>query len=148
MVAVFAASPACFSQPPVPLSPGLYEVTTETLLPNLREALRYATTRVRQCLGPRQPASLFPLLAHRSFAGCTLADPPSSVGEATYVLVCANPEVASGTASFYLAPGRFSAVLEVKMGGKNMTFSQRVHGPRLRACAAGPERADSLEGGS
>ena len=95
-------------------------------MPHLEENLRYATTRERRCLRGDELAALFSVLQHPSLAGCALA------GER---LVCARPEVATGSVRLDEAPGRISGVLEVKMGGKNMTFEQRVDAVRLGDCA-------------
>lgn len=119
---------------PVALAPGEYELTTETVLPHLEEALRYATTRTRQCLQAPEATDLFPLLRHQAFTGCTLASDAKAGDGLHYSLQCRNPEAASGSAVFELDGSRISAVLELKMGGKNMTLSQRLHGPRLGPC--------------
>ena len=102
---------------------GAYDITASTDMPHLEENLRYATVRERRCV--REVASFFPILEHPSLEGCTLA------GD---VLVCASPEVATGTVSLHEAAGRLTGVLEVKMGGKNMTFAQRVEAVRLGDC--------------
>ena len=95
-------------------------------MPNLEENLRYATTREQRCVNLDDFDSLFPILRHASFEGCHLGH--------GYRLVCANPEVASGTARLDAAGERIAGILEVKMGGKNMTFSQRIEAVRLRDC--------------
>lgn len=140
IAALLAAAlvPAVRAQAPralVSLVPGEYEVTTQTLLPHLEEALRYATTRARRCLASPAPSSLFPLLEHPAFAGCTLVTAGSTADEQRFELQCANAGAASGMASFRHSTGHLSAVLELKMGGKNMTLAQRVHGSRLGPCS-------------
>lgn len=119
--------------------PGRYEVTRETVLPHLEEALRYATTRRVECLPSPSGERLFLLLDHEAFAGCTLepAAPAGAPGEGTWALRCANPQAASGHAWLQAGARRFTATLEVKMGGKNMTLSQRVQGVRVADCAPG-----------
>ena len=119
---------------PVAVRPGEYDLTTETVLPHLEEALRYATTRTRQCLGEPDATRMFPLLRHPAFAGCELLAPREAQDGLHFMLVCANPEAASGSAVFEFEPNAMSAVLELKMGGKNMTLSQRLHGPRVGPC--------------
>jgi hypothetical protein len=118
----------------VSVEPGLYELTAQTVMPHLEEALRYATTSSRECLGTQEAAALFPLLRHEAFAGCSLVRDPSSDAEARFSLRCDNPQAATGSAHFALQPGGFHAVLHVKMGGKHMTLSQRLAAPRLGAC--------------
>jgi hypothetical protein len=124
---------------PVVLYPGLYDVTTETLLPHLEENLRYATTHARQCLDAQDVSTLFPLLRHQAFAGCELVQGVADGQAISFPLACRNPEAASGVARLTLEPDRLLGVLEIKMGGKNMTLSQRITGPRLGPCTAGAD---------
>lgn len=114
---------------------GVYRLTTETVLPHLEESLRYATTVTARCLGTQEVSSLFPLLRHEAFAGCDLADGNFVGAQSVYRLSCANPQAATGTATLSADGATFTGVLEIKMGGKNMTLSQRVRGPRVGACA-------------
>ena len=120
---------------PAAVPPGEYELTIETVLPHLEEALRYATTRARQCLREPDATGIFPLLRHQAFTGCDLVPGTEARDGLHFTLKCTNPEAASGSAVFALDGNRVSAVLDIKMGGKNMTLSQRLHGPRVGACA-------------
>jgi hypothetical protein len=119
---------------PVAIPPGEYDLTTETLLPHLEEALRYATTRGSQCLRTSDATALFPLLRHQAFTGCALVRDGAAGDDLHFTLVCANPQAATGSAVFEVDGSRVSGVLAIKMGGKNMTLSQRLHGPRLGPC--------------
>jgi hypothetical protein len=122
------------------VEPGAYEVTASIEMPHLEENLRYATTRERHCLPTDDDfAFFFPILRHPSLEGCRVA---------RHLLVCANPEVASGAVRLEHAPGRLSGVLEIKMGGKNMTFAQRMEAVRRGPCDTGvkpPRRERSRE---
>jgi hypothetical protein len=120
---------------PVPLPPGEYELTVETVLPHLEEALRYATTLARECLREPDATAMFPLLRHQAFTGCRLVPDPQAGDGLRFGLRCANPEAATGSAVFEADGAGLWAVLAIKMGGKNMTLSQRLHGPRLGPCA-------------
>ncbi len=125
----------------VAVPPGEYDLTAQTVLPHLEEALRYATTHERRCLREPDPTGLFPLLLHPAFAGCALV-PDAQAGDGLHFsLRCANPEAASGSAVFAPGADSLSAVLELKMGGKNMTLSQRLHGPRVGPCPQPGARA-------
>ena len=136
LVGLLAATCFCAdAATPVALPPGEYELTTETVLPHLEEALRYATTRARQCLRAPEASALFPLLRHPAFTGCGLLPDAQADDGLHFTLHCANPDAASGSAVFALEGGRVAAVLALKMGGKNMTLSQRVQGPRVGPCA-------------
>jgi hypothetical protein len=136
LACLFAA--ICISCPaatPVAVPAGEYDLTTETVLPHLEEALRYATTREHQCLRAADATALFPLLRHQAFTGCALVPDGDAIDGLHFTLSCANREAASGSAVFDVDAAQVTAVLNLKMGGKNMTLSQRLHGPRLGPCA-------------
>jgi hypothetical protein len=108
------------------LRPGTYEIVVETVMPHLEENLRYATIREVRCLRSGEFASLFPIMTHGSMAGCVLRDAGDRDESVHYRLVCQQPDVASGSARLRPRPGGIDGILQVKMGGKNMTFEQRV----------------------
>ncbi|MBA2408504.1 MAG: hypothetical protein H0V62_01555 [Gammaproteobacteria bacterium] len=117
------------------ITPGLYDIGTETLMPHLEDNLRYANSRERQCLRGDLPAAFFPTLRHRSFDGCELGacngrDP------VYYPLVCRSSQAPTGAARLSETGEHVSGVLEIQMGGKNMTFSQRIEATRLGDCRA------------
>jgi hypothetical protein len=114
--------------------PGVYEITARTVMPHLEENLRYATTREQRCLQLDELAALFPILRHPSLEGCRLDEERRRGSSIRYRLVCASPQVASGTARLDIAGERIAGILEVKMGGKNMTFSQRIEAVRQGDC--------------
>jgi hypothetical protein len=123
----------------VPVPSGEYDLTIQTGLPHLEEALRYATTRTRECLHESDATRLFPLLLHRALTGCVLVPDAEDQGM-RFKLQCENPEAATGSAVFDVSAGHFSAVLELKMGGKNMTVWQRVSGGRIGSCSSPGEQ--------
>jgi hypothetical protein len=107
--------------------PGRYLLDAKT-----EDALRYADTREEICLRGDSATALFPILRHQAFAGCTLA--PSAGDPTRPRLVCDNPQAASGAAQLTIDANRITGVLEIKMGGKNMTLSQRIDARRLGDC--------------
>jgi hypothetical protein len=119
---------------PLVLAPGSYELTVETLLPHLEENLRYATTQQRHCLGTQDVSALFPILRHEAFSGCALSGGALMEGRLEYALACKNPQAASGVAHLLISPARLNGSLEIKMGGKSMTLSQRITALRVGAC--------------
>ena len=54
--------------------------------------------------------------------------------EAHFLLICENREAASGNAIFAIDDNTFKATLSVKMGGKNMQFTQQISGSRIGNC--------------
>jgi hypothetical protein len=121
----------------------LYDVTVETGMPHLEENLRYAATRTERCLTRKDLESAFPVLDHPSLAGCKLREQSSDEDTIVYALVCEQSTgrwqllpalptfppsvaVATGKATWRIGEHVIRGTLDVKLGGKNMTFFQRV----------------------
>jgi len=136
----------CFSSDaatPVSIPTGEYDLTTQTVLPHLEEALRYTTTHARQCLRAPDATAIFPLLQHPSFAGCSLV--PITHDALHFTLQCANRAAATGSAVFEFDARHVSAMLEIRMGGKNMTLSQRLYGTRIGSCSESSKPVETHE---
>jgi hypothetical protein len=117
---------------------GTFEIVAQTVMPHLEENLRYATTRERRCLSEDSLTSVFPVLRHWSLDGCRLRPAGREGDTIRYVLACENPQVATGAAWLEAGAARMVGALEVKMGGKNMTFAQRVEATRKGDCDRSP----------
>ena len=117
-----------------PIWPLYVLLTIETGMPHLEENLRYATTRSEQCLSRKDLDSVFPILQHPSLAGCKLREQSSDDDTLVYVLVCDSSAGTTGTATWRIGEHVIRGTLDVKLGGKNMTFFQRVTGTRLGEC--------------
>lgn len=113
---------------------GLYEVITETAMPHLEENLRYATTRENRCLTGEDLASAFPILKSASLADCKLGQESRQGDAVSYVLVCDGGHGTTGSASWRVGERLIVGTLSVKLGGKNMTFFQRVTAKPLGQC--------------
>jgi hypothetical protein len=113
----------------------LYDVTTETGMPHLDEALRYATTRGRRCMDTQDLSRAFPILQDVSLQDCRLALRSQRADSATYALQCSNGHGTSGEARWRFDDVRIAGTLDVKLGGKNMTFHQRVTGRVIGTCS-------------
>jgi hypothetical protein len=112
----------------------LYEVTIETGMPHLEENLRYATTRSIHCLTQVKLSEAFPILTHPSLTGCRL-DRRSEHGDTiSYELICTGGHGTTGVAVWHLSEQQTGGTLNVKLGGKNMTFYQRVTAKPVGAC--------------
>jgi hypothetical protein len=108
------------------LPPRQYEITTETLMPHLEENLRYATTHERRCVTHQELATAFPILSHPALQGCRLGREKRLDDIVSYELVCDPGHGTTGNAMWRLGDEQIRGTLYVKLGGKNMTFSQRV----------------------
>jgi len=118
----------------------LYEVTTETGMPHLEENLRYTTTHEKVCLTHQVLAAAFPILDHPALRGCRLRN-EVRLGDTlsytlAYTLACEGGHGTTGEASWQIEAQRIRGTLNVKLGGKNMTFYQRVTALPLGNCPA------------
>jgi hypothetical protein len=115
--------------------PQLYELTTETGMPHLEENLRYANTTRRQCLVLSQLTTAFPILRHPALEGCVLENEQRHEQSLSYQLVCAGGHGTTGAAVWHLGEHWIRGTLDVKLGGKNMTFFQRITAIPLGKCS-------------
>ena len=116
----------------------LYEITTETGMPHLEENLRYATTHGRQCIAPESLAGTFPILSHPALRGCELTEESHRIDGVSYRLVCSGGHGTTGKATWWWDDHRIRGELSVKLGGKNMTFYQRITAVSLGDCPPAP----------
>ena len=124
--------------------PRLYDVTTETGMPHLEESLRYAILRQRRCLDPRDLSNVFWMLDDVSLQDCRLEKTAQAEGSARYELRCDGGHGTTGSAQWQIEPEQLRGTLDVKLGGKNMTFYQRV----VARAITRPESAGEAAGGS
>jgi hypothetical protein len=114
----------------VPIAPAtqprLYDVSVETGMPHLEENLRYAVVRQRRCLDPGDLSRAFWMLDDVSLQDCRLERTAQSEASASYDLRCSGGHGTTGSAHWQIGPEQLRGTLDVKLGGKNMTFYQRV----------------------
>jgi hypothetical protein len=119
----------------------LYDVTIETGMPHLEENLRYTTTHQRSCISRKDLATEFPILSHPTLAGCTLrgalqnGDIAGKDGTVKFGLSCNDRHGTTGVAVWHIDQQRIRGRLDVKLGGKNMTFSQTVTAKVVGHCS-------------
>ena len=116
-----------------PMFPKFYEVTTEIGMPHLEENLRYATTRETSCLKGFDPVA-FPMLKHEALQGCHLQYEKHRDETISYALICVGPQGATGDAQWQIDSNQIRGTLNVKLGGKNMTFYQRITATQVGDC--------------
>jgi hypothetical protein len=112
----------------------MYEVTTETGMPHLEENLRYTITHEKHCMAHQQLAAAFPVLSHPALQGCSLQNEARHNDTLSYALVCEGGHGTTGEAIWQMDEHRIRGTLNVKLGGKNMTFYQRITALPLGAC--------------
>ncbi|MCC7410197.1 MAG: DUF3617 family protein [Gammaproteobacteria bacterium] len=117
-----------------PLQPGAYDIAARLIMPHL-DGMRRSVINAQRCLRDGQPETLFPVLQQYAFGGCALDYAQTDGDTVHYVLVCESARVATGTATLSATPAGLVGTLAVKMGGKNMTFTQRIEAVRIGECA-------------
>jgi hypothetical protein len=126
----------CSSAPAAQMQPRqLYEIVTETAMPHLEENLRYATTREQRCLEESELLSAFPVMQHAALKDCRLEEKSRDQGAVTFALICKGGQGTTGRATWQLGRNQSTGTLDVKLGGKNMTFFQRVSARPLGECS-------------
>lgn len=113
----------------------LYEVVVQTTMPHLEENLRYTKTTSTQCRAKSELLVAFPVLTENAFHDCKLTKQAHSNTHAIYRLVCPASTGTTGTAAWRFNSSHLAGTLEVKLGGKNMTFHQRITAKRIGKCA-------------
>lgn len=117
------------------IPPRLYEVITETAMPHLEENLRYATTHEQRCLEEHELWTAFPVLQYAALKDCKLEQESRQDAAVSYALVCEGGHGTTGRATWQLGRTQSVGTLNVKLGGKNMTFYQQVTARVLGACS-------------
>jgi hypothetical protein len=113
----------------------LYEVTIETGMPHLEENLRYTITREERCLRHQELTAAFPILSHPALQGCSLEDETRREDTVSYSLACTGGHGTTGDAIWHVGEHKIRGTLNVKLGGKNMTFYQRFTALPLGKCS-------------
>jgi hypothetical protein len=119
------------------LPAGEYAIHSNMVMPHLDEMRRIIAEDSR-CLAKDNAPALFPVMRQPALRGCTFGFGEVRDQSLHYVLVCQTALVATGTAELTRRGGRIIGNLVVKMGGKNMTFAQRVEAVRAGDCQRVP----------
>jgi hypothetical protein len=112
----------------------LYDTVIETGMPHLEENLRYTTVRERRCVDTAELGNAFPVLRDVALQDCRLEKATQESDRALYVLQCAGGHGTAGQARWTFDGDTIAGTLDVRLGGKNMTFYQRITGRRAGAC--------------
>ena len=108
----------------------LYEVVTETGMPHLEWNLRHAVVTETRCLSEAELATVFWMMRDVSLQDCTLVPQDRQALR----LLCTGGHGTSGQAHWQWDTTPIRGTLDVRLGGKNMTFWQRVAARDLGAC--------------
>lgn len=111
-----------------------YRLRIETSMPNLEENLRYATLNEERCVDPSDLADQFWMTRDSALTDCRLVKTRQDPTAAHYRLACRGNHGAEGSARWTLDGDRLIGVLDLRLGGKNMTVTQRITGERIGNC--------------
>lgn len=131
-------------QPSAPGGDGsavLYDLVTEISMPNLDENMRYATTREQRCVVGGDLSRAFSMLEDVSLGDCRLVPADGTPQQRRQSLRCTGGHGTVGEATWSVEGPIIAGTLQVKLGGKNMTFHQRVRGRAIGPCT--PDGAGS-----
>ena len=115
-------------------APRLYAMSTETGMPNLEANLRYAVVSEERCLDPRDLSDVFWMLSDVSLQDCRLIKHSEAADRAAYTLQCSGGHGTSGEAHWQFGAATLTGTLHVRLGGKNMTFFQRITAKVIGPC--------------
>jgi hypothetical protein len=122
--------------PPLPLllPAGAYTLAAQTMMPHL-DQMRLVVRHHQRCFdGGDALPSLFPVMRQPALTGCNLGLGARDGARLRYVLICASTRVATGSAEILPTARGAIGKLDIRMGGKNMTFAQRVEASRRGDC--------------
>lgn len=103
-------------------------------MPHLEENLRYATRVERRCTDLQELMTSFWMLGHVSLQDCELVEASEDPEGALFQLKCSGGHGTTGSARWQFSPSGASGTLQVRLGGKNMTFYQRITAKPLGKC--------------
>lgn len=113
----------------------VYEMSTETGMPHLEENLRYAVRKETRCMNPHDLSAAFWMLEDVSLQDCALVKATEEGDSAVYALMCTGGHGTTGDARWQLGPDVITGTLKVRLGGKNMTFYQRITAKPVGDCS-------------
>ena len=116
---------------------GSYAIESQMVLPHMEE-MRRTSKRVQVCIDDGNAAGMFPIFNHPALRGCALLTQRIDPETIDFVLNCAGVNGARGTAQLTFIGDNIKGELNVKVGGKNMTFVQYVNARRSGACENSP----------
>jgi hypothetical protein len=114
------------------LEPGAYEIQMRLELPHLEDMNVSKTSIV--CLTDGPSHGLVVLSDNNPLAKCPISNVRQAGNSLTFDIICQGENQGIASAQFTLSGDSFSGAFEMKMGGKNMTMTERQTGHRIGAC--------------
>lgn len=118
------------------LQSGEYEVQMRLELPHVEDMNVQRAAKV--CITETGTHGIVVLSENNPLVRCPAENIKESAGELTFDLICEGHNQAVASAKFRLHRERFDGAFNMKMGGKNMTMTERQSGKRVGDCANQP----------
>lgn len=135
LFALFAV-PTVASAGDTVLEPGEYEVEMRLELPHVKDMEVQRIAKV--CISNSASHGIVVLSENNPLTHCPVSNVKQSVDELTFDIVCEGHNQAIAWAKFRLWSDRFAGAFDMKMGGKNMTMTERQAGRRIGPCKESP----------
>jgi len=133
VIGLAAASPAKATDAGT-LQPGRYEVSVRLDLPNIEAA---AASQLKSLCVPAEDGGTHGLTAlseNNPLAHCPVLNVRQEGAALSFDIVCPGGNAAVASASYRLAGDAFDGRIAMKLGGKNMTMTEKQTGRRIGAC--------------
>jgi Protein of unknown function (DUF3617) len=127
-------STICVVSEAAALDPGEYEVSVRLDLPHVDDLTAVKTTRVCVTAGGNDTHGLTVLSDNNPLGGCAASNIRDDGGTLLFDIACPGRNAATGSAQYALRAQDFDGVITMKMGGKNMTMTERQRGRRTGSC--------------
>jgi hypothetical protein len=118
------------------LQPGRYEVQMRLELPHVEDMGVSKTVNI--CVNETGTHGLAVLSDNNPLVRCPASNIRENGDTLTFDLVCAGHNQAVAWAKFTLNGDHFDGTFDMKMGGKNMTMTERQTGHRTGSCQDAP----------
>ena len=134
---ILIAAPGAAHASDTVLEPGEYEVEMRLELPHIEDmgAHRTATVCITDGGGTH---GIIVLSENNPLVRCPASNVRQAGDELSFDLVCEGHNQAVARAKFRLWPDRFAGAFDMRMGGKNMTMTERQTGRRIGVCKEAP----------
>ncbi|MEQ1717750.1 MAG: DUF3617 family protein [Hyphomicrobium sp.] len=118
---------------------GAYEVVVTLDLPHLDRMGAAKTATICVQSPETSPTRGLAVLSENNPLGtCPASNIRAESNELKFEVHCAGKNAAEGFATYILGKDTFDGRIDMKMGGKNMTMSERQKGKRVGECADKP----------
>lgn len=114
------------------LQPGEYQVTMRLEMPHVEDM--GISKEASICVTNSGTHGLVVLSDNNPLARCPASNIHQDGGTLTFDLVCEGHNQAVAWAKFNITADHFEGAFDMKMGGKNMTMTERQKGHRIGGC--------------